>query len=67
MMARQQVGRGKGDVVGETERSYEKSAELFGSGFVVREVPTREFPSSGLTAVDALRLVAEDLEPAEPR
>ena len=61
MMARQQVGRGKGDVVGETERSYEKSAELFGSGFVVREVPTREFPSSGLTAVDALRLVAEDL------
>ena len=45
----------------ESERAYEKSAELFGSSFLAQEVPTREFPPAGMTATDALRLVAEDL------
>jgi glutamate decarboxylase len=34
---------------------------LFGNRFVTQEVPTRELPESGMTAVDAMRLVAEDL------
>jgi glutamate decarboxylase len=36
-------------------------AALFGNRFVTQEVPTREFPQAGMTAVDAMRLVAEDL------
>jgi glutamate decarboxylase len=34
---------------------------LFGNRFVTQEVPSREFPASGIPAQDALRLVAEDL------
>jgi glutamate decarboxylase len=34
---------------------------LFGNRFVTQEVPSREFPESGIPAQDALRLVAEDL------
>jgi len=34
---------------------------LFGNRFVTEEVPSREFPESGIPAQDALRLVAEDL------
>ena len=36
-------------------------AALFGNRFVTQEVPSREFPETGMPAQDALRLVAEDL------
>jgi glutamate decarboxylase len=34
---------------------------MFGNRFVTQEVPSREFPDDGMPAVDAMRLVAEDL------
>ena len=34
---------------------------LFGNRFITQEVPSREFPDGGMTAADAMRLVAEDL------
>lgn len=34
---------------------------LFGNRFSTQEVPSQEFPDVGMTAVDAMRLVAEDL------
>ena len=37
------------------------AAALFGNRFVTREVPTRDFPTDGMPAVDAMRLVGEDL------
>jgi glutamate decarboxylase len=39
----------------------EPDVRLFGNRFVTQEVPTREFPQDGMPAVDAMRLVAEDL------
>ena len=36
-------------------------AALFGNRFVTEEVPSREFPVTGMTPQDALRLVGEDL------
>src|SRR5215831_15576272 len=36
-------------------------AALFGNRFITQEVPSRLFPESGMTATDAMRLVAEDL------
>ena len=36
-------------------------AALYGNRFVTEEVPSREFPATGMSAVDAMRLVAEDL------
>ncbi len=36
-------------------------AELFGNRFITQEVPSTEFPEGGMTAVDAMRLVSEDL------
>src|SRR6476659_7687090 len=36
-------------------------AALFGNRFATHEVPSREFPETGMTALDAMRLVAEDL------
>src|SRR3954454_25037584 len=36
-------------------------AVLFGNRFATEEVPSREFPEMGMTAVEAMRLVAEDL------
>lgn len=36
-------------------------AALYGNRFVTEEVPSREFPVTGMSAVDARRLVAEDL------
>jgi glutamate decarboxylase len=36
-------------------------AALFGNRFVTQEVPSREFPENGMPAVDAMRLVAEDV------
>jgi hypothetical protein len=34
---------------------------LFGNRFATQEVPSREFPETGMTALDAMRLVSEDL------
>ncbi|TWD81366.1 glutamate decarboxylase [Kribbella amoyensis] len=34
---------------------------LFGNRFVTQEVPSRVFPEGGMSAVDAMRLVGEDL------
>jgi glutamate decarboxylase len=36
-------------------------AALFGNRFITSEVPSRQFPETGMTAQDAMRLVAEDL------
>src|SRR5215216_6295760 len=36
-------------------------AELFGNRFATKEVPSRDFPATGMTAVDAMRLVGEDI------
>ena len=36
-------------------------AVLFGNRFATEEVPSREFPETGMTPVEAMRLVAEDL------
>ena len=36
-------------------------AALFGNLFAAREVPTRSFPATGMTATDAMRLVDMDL------
>jgi glutamate decarboxylase len=36
-------------------------AALFGNRFTTCEVPSREFPATGMTAQDAMRLVLEDL------
>src|SRR6186713_3161939 len=36
-------------------------AALYGNRFVTEEVPSREFPATGMSARDAMRLVAEDL------
>ncbi len=37
------------------------AAALFGNRFVIQEVPSLEFPDEGMSAVDAMRLVMEDL------
>ncbi|MCB8955840.1 MAG: glutamate decarboxylase [Nocardioides sp.] len=36
-------------------------AALYGNRFITQEVPSKEFPADGMTGVDAMRLVAEDL------
>ena len=36
-------------------------AALYGNRFITQEVPSREFPETGMPPVDAMRLVAEDL------
>jgi glutamate decarboxylase len=36
-------------------------AALFGNLFAIREVPTKSFPATGMTATDAMRLVDMDL------
>src|SRR5262245_5850302 len=37
------------------------AAAIFGNRFVTQDVPSREFPENGMPAVEAMRLVAEDL------
>jgi glutamate decarboxylase len=45
-----------------TRQPYtDADAALFGNRFTTQEVPTRAFPDNGMTAVDAMRLVGEDL------
>ena len=39
----------------------EAAQALFGNRFATQEVPSRSFPVEGMPAVDAMRLVAEDL------
>ncbi len=41
--------------------THNPDAALFGNRFITQEVPSREFPEAGMPAVDAMRLVAEDL------
>jgi glutamate decarboxylase len=36
-------------------------AAMFGNRFATREVPSRKFPATGMTAVDAFRLVSEEM------
>ncbi|HET9650077.1 MAG TPA: glutamate decarboxylase, partial [Microlunatus sp.] len=36
-------------------------AVLFGNRFVTQEVPSQTFPDDGMSATDAMRLVAEDI------
>jgi glutamate decarboxylase len=36
-------------------------AALFGNRFAIQEVPSRAFPETGMTSVEAMRLVGEDL------
>ncbi len=45
----------------DTPHRTEADALLFGNRFLTQEVPTRDFPETGMTAQDAMRLVAEDL------
>src|SRR3954451_3906931 len=44
-----------------TEPRIETDEELFGNRFLIEEVPSRTFPESGMSAQEAMRLVAEDL------
>lgn len=44
-----------------TSSSYDADAALFGNRFAAQDTPSRTFPDGGMTAVDAYRLVAEDL------
>ncbi|ANC30452.1 glutamate decarboxylase [Isoptericola dokdonensis] len=40
---------------------HDDDAEMFGNRFAIEEVPTSSFPTGGMSAVDAMRLVGEDL------
>src|SRR5262245_2366468 len=44
-----------------TQHNTDGDAALFGNRFITLEVPSREFPAEGMSAVDAMRLVGEDL------
>ena len=44
-----------------TSPPSDADAVLFGNRFATREVPSHTFPDAGMTAVEAMRLVAEDL------
>ncbi|MEW1951879.1 glutamate decarboxylase [Terrabacter sp. NPDC080008] len=44
-----------------TPHELDAAAALYGNRFITQEVPSREFPTTGMSAVDAMRLVAEDL------
>jgi glutamate decarboxylase len=44
-----------------TESSPEHEALLYGNRFLTEDAPDREFPPSGMTALDAMRLVDEEL------
>ncbi len=39
----------------------QNAAALFGNRFATREVPSKSFPTDGMPATDAMRLVSEDL------
>src|SRR5436190_936895 len=41
--------------------SPQSDSTLFGNRFITEEVPSRQFPDGGMTSVDAMRLVGEEL------
>jgi glutamate decarboxylase len=45
----------------EANPAVERDSLLFGNRFLTHEVPSKEFPESGMPAVEAMRLVGEDL------
>src|SRR3954447_16640592 len=45
-----------------TSDASERTTALFGNRFLTEEVPATTFPDSGMSPLDAMRLVAEDLE-----
>src|SRR6185312_3464990 len=57
------VGRrpAEGEAMSTNFQPTDADAVLFGNRFVTAEVPSREFPETGMPAQDAFRLVAEDL------
>jgi glutamate decarboxylase len=44
-----------------TELSPEDAALLYGNRFLVEDAPDKEFPQGGMTALDAMRMVDEEL------
>ena len=44
-----------------TELSPEDAALLYGNRFLVEDAPDNDFPQGGMTALDAMRLVDEEL------
>src|SRR3954451_14836225 len=52
---------GEGDIMYKAAQPADTDVALFGNRFVTQEVPSREFPLTGIPAQDALRLVSEDL------
>src|SRR5213076_1549915 len=44
-----------------TTTDADEDAVLFGNRFATREVPSQKFPDVGMTAVDAFRLVSEEM------
>src|SRR6187431_144247 len=51
----------EGEVMSANFQPADADVALFGNRFVTQEVPSREFPETGIPAEDALRLVSEDL------
>jgi glutamate decarboxylase len=45
----------------EANSAVERDSLLFGNRFLTHEVPSKEFPESGMPPVEAMRLVGEDL------
>jgi glutamate decarboxylase len=45
----------------EANPAVERDSLLFGNRFLTHEVPSKEFPESGMPSVEAMRLVGEDL------
>ena len=41
--------------------SPEEAAKLYGNRFLTEDAPAGDFPASGMSALDAMRLVAEEL------
>jgi len=44
-----------------TKRADDAAATLFGNRFLVEDAPARDFPTNGMPALDAMRLVDEEL------
>jgi glutamate decarboxylase len=45
----------------DTDLSIEQAAELYGNRFLTEDAPDGPFPASGMSALDAMRLVGEEL------
>src|SRR5689334_6410256 len=44
-----------------TNATTDADAALFGNRFVTQQAPSRQFPDTGMTSVDAFRLVSEEM------